>query len=555
MVIPLKGGTRPPWVALGAGVWLQVASGNATNFPLYSHSLKSVLGFNQQQLTLLGVANDIGENVGILPGIACNKFPPWVILSIGAITCFFGYGIIWLAVSGTVQSIPYWLLWIALCIATNSCAWFGTAVLVTNLKNFPLSRGTVAGIIKGYGGISAAIFTEIFGILLKNSATKLLMFLTIGIPVICIALMYFVRPCTPATGEDSEEHGQFLFVQVTSVVLGLYLLSTTILDHMFSLSADVSYVLIIVMVLLLLAPLCVPLKMTFYPSSRSKSYSSLTKLVVEEGNGDKTETEALLVSSNVVEEEDMKILLAEGEGAVVVKKRRPRRGEDFTILEAMIKADFWLLFFVFFAGVGTGVTVLNNLAQIGIAMGTHDATVLLSLFGFCNFVGRLSGGAISEHFVRTRVIPRTIWMTISQVIMAVTYLIFASGLKGTLYPATGVLGVCYGFQFSILVPTASELFGLENFGLIFNIMSLVNPLGAFLFSALLAGHVYDKEAAKQQSLTCIGRDCFGLTFMVMAGVCCVGSLLSVVLTRRIKPVYQSLYAGGSFRLPSSSASH
>lgn len=106
----LKGGTRPPWVGLGAGVAVQMASGNAYNFPLYSHSLKSVLGFNQKQLTMLGVANDIGENVGVLPGIFCNKFPPWVLLSIGSCACFFGYGVLWLAVSKTVESLPYWLV-------------------------------------------------------------------------------------------------------------------------------------------------------------------------------------------------------------------------------------------------------------------------------------------------------------------------------------------------------------------------------------------------------------------------------------------------------------
>ena len=110
MVMTIKAGTRPPWVGLGAAVWLQIASGNAFTFPLYSRSLKSVLGFNQRQVTLLGVANDIGENVGLLPGIACNKLPPWVILLIGALASFVGYGVLWLAVSKTVHSLPYWLV-------------------------------------------------------------------------------------------------------------------------------------------------------------------------------------------------------------------------------------------------------------------------------------------------------------------------------------------------------------------------------------------------------------------------------------------------------------
>lgn len=140
-------------------------------------------------------------------------------------------------------------------------------------------------------------------------------------------------------------------------------------------------------------------------------------------------------------------------------------------------------------------------------------------------------------------------MTITQVIMIVTYLLFASGLDGTLFAATSLLGICYGVQISIMVPTASELFGLKHFGMIFNFMSLGNPLGACLFSGLLAGYLYDNEAAKQQSVTCMGPNCFRVTFLVLAGVCTFGTMLSVVLTMRIKPVYQMLYAGGSFKLP------
>lgn len=109
-MVVLKEGSRPPWVGLGAAVWVQIAAGNAYTFPLYSPSLKSVLGFTQQQLTILGVANDIGENVGILPGIACNKFPPWAVLLVGSACAFVGYGVLWLVVSQTVQSLPYWLV-------------------------------------------------------------------------------------------------------------------------------------------------------------------------------------------------------------------------------------------------------------------------------------------------------------------------------------------------------------------------------------------------------------------------------------------------------------
>ncbi|XP_057790665.1 protein NUCLEAR FUSION DEFECTIVE 4-like [Salvia miltiorrhiza] len=557
-MVELKAGSRPPWVGLGAAVWVQIAAGNAYTFSLYSPSLKSVLGFSQQQLTILGVANDIGENVGILPGIACNKLPPWSVLLIGVFASFFGYGVIWLAVSQTLPSMPYWLLWCALCIATNSSAWLGTAVLVTNMRNFPLSRGTVAGILKGYVGLSGAVFTEVFIMVLNGSASSHLLLLTLGIPAIGLAMMYFVRPCTPASGEDSRERGHFLFVQAASLTLAVYLLTTTILKDFLSLGNTISYIFIAVMIILLMAPLGIPLKMTLFPVISEKR-GEQSDLVGDKG--DSNPIDPLLSPSpsatnlgSYYESEDVSevdMLLAVGEGAVK-KKRKPRRGEDFTFREAIVKADFWLLWFVYFFGVGSGVTVLNNLAQIGVSFGVNDATVLLSVFSFCNFLGRLGAGVISEHFVRSKTIPRTFWMAITQSIMILTFLLYASAMNGTLYAATALLGVCYGVQFGIMIPTSSELFGLRNFGIIFNFMQLGNPLGALIFSGWLAGQVYDSEAAKQLGSSCIGPNCFRLTFLVLAGLCGMGTLLSVVLTLRLKPVYQMLYANGSFRLPQSS---
>lgn len=313
------------------------------------------------------------------------------------------YIFIW---TSNIYLLMIWQLFITIVIAMNSNAWLGTAVLVTNMRNFPLSRGTVAGILKGYIGISAAVYTVVYSLLLKESALNLLLFLALGIPALCLALMYFIQPCTPASGEESSEHGHFLFTQVVSVVLAIYLLTITVVNQMIFLSPAVSYILIAIMVILLLAPLAIPVKMTLFPS-RARIDSS-DHLAPPESSA--TQTDPLLTPSSSAtnlgslnetdDASDVETLLAIGEGAVKKKKKTKRRGEDFKFQEAFIKADFWLLWFVYFLGVGSGVTVLNNLSQIGVALGSDDTTILLSLFSFCNFVGRLGSGVVSEHFVK-----------------------------------------------------------------------------------------------------------------------------------------------------------
>lgn len=280
------------------------------------------------------------------------------------------------------------------------------------MRNFPLSRGTVAGILKGYIGISAQVLTEVFTMLLDDSASNLLLFLTLGIPILCLGMMYFIRRCTPASGEDSSEYGHFLFTQAASVFLSIYLLTTTILKDTVSISSSICYIFVAIMIILLMSPLAIPLKMTLFRTRRKQSGQldgSSSNLLSAEAECDSGQTAHLLVPSSsstnlgsfheVEEMSEVEFLLAVGEGAVKVK-RKPRRGEDFKFREAVVKADFWLLWFAYFLGVGSGVTVLNNLAQIGVSLGVNDTTILLSLFSFCNFLGRLGAGAVSELFVR-----------------------------------------------------------------------------------------------------------------------------------------------------------
>lgn len=269
-----------------------------------------------------------------------------------------------------------------------------------------MSRGPVGGLLKGYIGLSGAGFTVLFSMVLHHSASNLLLFLTLGIPLLCLAVMYFVRPCIPATGEDPSEPNYFAFLLSSSIFLAAYLVVTTVVSEMFSLSTILRYVLVAVMVLFLLAPLAVPIKMTLFRSNaKSSPLGSSDNLAKEEGIHEELLLNPSSSASNLGplfegdDESDMEILLAEGEGAVK-KKRKPRRGEDFKFGQVFVKADFWLLWFAYFLGMGSGVTVSNNLAQIGFAFGIKDTTILLCLFSFFNFLGRLTSGAISEHFVK-----------------------------------------------------------------------------------------------------------------------------------------------------------
>lgn len=141
--------------------------------------------------------------------------------------------------------------------------------------------------------------------------------------------------------------------------------------------------------------------------------------------------------------------------------------------------------------------------------------------------------------------------------MAVGYIVMALAMPGSLYVGSIVVGICYGVRLAVTVPTASELFGLKYYGLIYNILILNLPLGSFLFSGLLAGLLYDAEATTTAGggNTCIGAHCYRLVFVVMAIACVIGFGLDVLLSIRTKRIYAKIYAGRKSKRSSISNAH
>jgi len=89
---------------------------------------------------------------------------------------------------------------------------------------------------------------------------------------------------------------------------------------------------------------------------------------------------------------------------------------------------------------------------------------------------------------------------------------------------TLLCGLGYGAHWAIVPATASELFGLKNFGALYNFISLANPVGTPVFSSLIAStKVWDHYCwicqMLLESLKCDGSVCFFQTSIIMATLC------------------------------------
>ncbi|KZV54948.1 putative transporter mch1 [Dorcoceras hygrometricum] len=510
------------WLGFVSAVWVQAISGNNYTFSNYSGALKTLMLLTQLQLNNLSVAKDVGKAFGILAGLASDRLPTPVILLIGAVEGVIGYGVQWLVVSRRIQPLPYWAMCIFLCMGGNSTTWMNTAILVTCIRNFRKNRGPVSGILKGYVGLSTAIFTDVCTALFADDPAKFLLMLAIIPLVVCMSAVVFLRETPPSSyaAEEKEESRYFGVVNVLAVIIALYLLA-------FDLSGPhgrlFSQIFAVILLVLLAAPLVIPMYISAKNLIRSDSKT---------GDVERDFSTPLLVAEKV----ETKLAAEE--------KKRPVLGEEHTILEALKTVDFWILFTSFLCGVGTGLAVMNNLGQMGLALGYSDVSMFVSLTSIWGFFGRILSGSVSEYFIKRAGTPRPIWNAASQILMAVGYITMAMAMPGSLYVGSVVVGICYGVRLAVTVPTASELFGLKCYGLIYNILILNLPLGSFLFSGLLAGLLYDSQATKTAGggNTCVGAQCYRMIFVVMAIACLIGFGLDVLLSVRTNRIYSRIYA-------------
>ncbi|XP_048234134.1 protein NUCLEAR FUSION DEFECTIVE 4-like [Ricinus communis] len=526
------------WLGFVTAVWVQTISGNNYTFSNYSDALKTLMNLTQLELNNLSVAKDVGKAFGLLAGLASDRLPTPVILLIGSVEGLIGYGAQWLVVSKKIQPLSYWQMCIFLCLGGNSTTWMNTAVLVTCIRNFRKNRGPVSGILKGYVGLSTAVFTDICSALFSDNPASFLLMLAVIPFAVCLTAILFLREVPPSSTaeQEKEEFKYFSALNIVAVVVAVYLLGYDFIPNP---SSALSLGFVVILLLLLASPLAVPV-FSFVKTWNLNRFNNRTVDIEEPLLTGETEQQGEIQEKPVKEEE----AAPAPEEEVAETKKRPVIGEEHTIMEALWTIDFWILFVSFLCGVGTGLAVMNNMGQIGLALGYADVSIFVSLTSIWGFFGRIGSGSISEYFIKKAGTPRPLWNAASQILMAVGYILMAMAMPGSLYIGSIVVGICYGVRLAVTVPTASELFGLKYYGLIYNILILNLPLGSLLFSGLLAGLLYDAQAVPTPGggNTCVGAHCYRLVFIIMAIACVIGFGLDVVLSIRTKKVYSKIHA-------------
>eukprot|EP00250_Pteridium_aquilinum_P003234 c13553_g1_i1 orf=278-1669(+) len=438
---------------------------------------------------------------------------------------------------------------IAMFVGTNGCTFLDTAALIACIPNFPSNRATVIGILKGFKGLCGAIFNQIYGSFLSPDESSFILLLALGPAVVMVPLIFLMGPSSAVELTRNESDDTiFRLLYAASLLLAAYMLGVTLAQDLSSVSNTVNVILTVILFLILLLPAPVP-KIADLLSKRCKENDDHLQALllkarrpdcdVPENEVTSTPSPTFSSSSSMAPNESS-LSLAEPKVAEGISAA----GAHFTLRMAFANVNFWLLVFSIFFSLGSGTTAFNNLAQMAEAQGYTNTQVFVSMTNIWNFTGRLAGGYSSEISTRGYGHPRILLLAVAQLIMAVGHILFAMAWPGTIYAAVFLVAAGYGAHWAIFPTALSELFGLQNFGVLYNFINMASPAGSLIYSGLIAGPLYDWQARKQHgaswndtSLTCEGTVCFEITFCIMAAVCLMGAALSSVLAVRTRTLY------------------
>ncbi|KAK8553854.1 hypothetical protein V6N13_072787 [Hibiscus sabdariffa] len=528
------------WFMVFASLLIMSVSGATYMFGLYSNVIKTSLGYDQTTLNLLSFSKDLGGNVGILSGLINEVTPPWVILMIGSVMNFFGYFMIWLAVTGRTSKPHVWQMCVYICLGANSQAFANTGALVTCVKNFPESRGSVLGLLKSYVGLSGAIISQLYHAFYGNDSSSLILLIAWLPAAVSFVFLRTIRIINIVRRQTNELR---VFYNIFFISLGLagFLMVFIIIQNRLSWNR-IEYVgTASIVTVLLFFPLAVVIREDFKiwtTNKQSSTGASQVKVVTENP------------PTQAVELPQPQTVTSAGCFENIFKP--PDRGEDYTILQALFSIDMLIIFTATTCGVGGTLTAIDNLGQIGNSLGypSRSITTFVSLVSIWNYLGRAVAGFASEYLLTKYKIPRPLLFTFVILFSCVGHVLIAFAVPNSLYFASIIIGFCFGAQWPLIYAIISEIFGLKYYSTLYNFGSMASPVGSYILNVRVAGHLYDVEALKQmeasgrtrqpgEDLSCNGVQCYRKAFLIIIATTLLGFLVSCILVFRTRKFYKS----------------
>jgi MFS family permease len=468
------------WATLAAALLVESVCGMFYAFSLYSPNLKHAFGLNEYQIDLIGSMGNLGGNLGLHLGLFYKAFGPRGTCILAVFLGTPAWLLLWACLTFSSLQMPFWMLLVIGFLQGQSQMVADIAAISTVAPGFPEHRGSALGLVKAFVGLSGSLGSAIYVGAFAHSTSganesfvdaadaaaapappiappaspdttpssdivPYLFFCGIEFAFCCLVGAWLIRLPSPqaprtaasATAPRRRLAGAYIFV----LALALLLASGSLLELLKPPQAARIAVMVLAYVLFT-SILCY----TGRPMSDELS-SSVKPVDAPLPSAEATISEHAAFpessSTNAVSPANQQPLLTSEDD---MSASLP----DVTLTGAVFSWPFWLLFCAMVLGAGSGMMVINNMADIltartGVRAAHSETAVLVSLLSTANCAGRLLFGSVSDVLVRRYRLPRPVALGISNVVVLLAMLLLWLTDGGApLYVASVLVGVGFG---------------------------------------------------------------------------------------------------------------
>ncbi|KAF4672898.1 hypothetical protein FOL47_011249 [Perkinsus chesapeaki] len=516
------------WATAAASLPIMLICGSVYTFGLYSEQLKFALDLSQSQLTYLSLAFNAGNGLSVFGGVFCDKYGPRPTILFGSkrgtradkgsLLVGVGYVLVWLPSRlGIWTPLPPILCF--LCVG-QGVGWMDSALVSTNTKNFPWHRGKLVGIVKAFYGLSASFLVCVTATFLSNNTLDFLVTVAIASPIIAaIGSRFIFVVHEDVSVEYYAYHRCFVIsygmLLILAVVLTVYSLAPSVLPGAVAFTTS----LVVILPTVLYLPIAVKTDVRSLSDPRAKS-------------------------DPMLEQEPLEEMPTSDRRCYKCVKNGPA---------SMLTGVFWLYFVALLTGLGGGLTVINNSAQIGLAAGLSKSAVasMVSMISIGNAAGRVLSGRVSDSLV---VRPwallfglvfagcAIVGMAYGKLLNQSTLLVELLALRCPASSGALPSGRSAGTFWSLMAAICAELYGRSHLAATYALTQVAQVTGSFLLASLTFGRLYDRESTFDgNKKVCISSACYSTSFAINIGCLLVGCVATLWMIKATNSFYRVLH--------------
>mmetsp|Transcript_1030 Transcript_1030/g.1949 ORF Transcript_1030/g.1949 Transcript_1030/m.1949 type:complete len:645 (-) Transcript_1030:280-2214(-) len=556
------------WVYLAVSVLISTCCAINYAYAVLTDTLRNEFGFSQTQVDTIGTVGNVGQYFGLIAGIVYDRYGPKVSLYVAAFCIFTGFGSLTIALSGAIPNPSVTVIAFCYFIGSQSQPWLDNAAVVTNLHNFPHDTGLAVGLSTAFNGLGASVFGLMYTGAFAPSALAYLLFITI-IPT-CIALAASLIAKRVDNDERSTPTTRFRFYYGYLVTLALIIFcaGVSLYDALVGFSSAAKGGSVAGLVVFYLAYLYIP----FAPSNTradptaetpSRRYQKLSTpsrslhnhvedtrrrpavlntIDEREGDGDDhdgddhdggDDHDAHHHDDEDHHHDDDHHHHHHHHNHNLNRMRDPEDFKallgDMSMAKALWTSEFWLVFIATTIVAGSGLAVINNLAQMQEALTLHGkkdestTSVLVTVVAIGSCCGRLGIGGIASVWKRREKWSVLLCITTMVMTACCLWITWIRTISRLYWACLGV-GIAFGMLAAIVVPLLLDLFGPRKIASIYAVLNFAPMMGSLTMATGMAGMLYDHQKTlqnKKEDETCEGVRCFRMAFL---GISALGIL-------------------------------